>query len=268
MRLLHIKGDGDLILTEDLVRDEDIPPYAILSHTWEEGQEVTFDDFKIVNTKEKAGWRKIDFCSRQARQSGLHYIWVDTCCIDKSNNTELSEAINSMFRWYQEAKVCYVYLFDIPSGVPEGNSLTSLRRKPAIRQSRWFTRGWTLQELLAPVNVEFFSNEGTRLGDKITLEQEIHQVTKIPLAALRRQARLSEFSIEERMSWAAQRTTSKKEDKAYCLLGILGVFLPLIYGEGEYHALQRLREEAEKRQGNQSMVSSPREITGMNIVRK
>jgi hypothetical protein len=129
-------------------------------------------------------------------------------------------------------------------------------------------RGWTLQELLAPGIVEFFSNEGTRLGDTITLEQEIHQVTKIPFAALRRQTRLSEFSIDERMSWAAQRTTSKKEDKAYCLLGILGVFLPLIYGEGEDHALQRLREEAAKRQANQTILMSPREITGMNVVRK
>jgi hypothetical protein len=135
----------------------------------------------------------------------------------------------------------------------------------AFRCSRWFTRGWTLQELLAPASVEFFSQDGKRLGSKTSLEWEIHDVTGIPVRALRGQ-RLTEISIDERMSWAAKRTTSKKEDKAYCLLGILGVFLPLIYGEGEYHALQRLREEAERRQGNQSMLLSPREITGMNVI--
>jgi WD40 repeat protein len=123
MRLLYIKDDGGLVWTKDLIRDKDIPPYAILSHTWED-QEVTFDDFKSLYAKEKAGLRKIDFCARQASRDSLRYIWVDTCCIDKSNHTELSAAINSMFRWYKKAQVCYVYLADISSSVPVWETAT------------------------------------------------------------------------------------------------------------------------------------------------
>ena len=268
MRLLSRSTDHNHVQLTSF-DDDDVPPYSILSHTWIDGQEVTYQDLMSGTGKDKSGYAKIQFCVNKAAEDGVQYSWVDTCCIDKSTSDELSTAINSMFRWYRRVVKCYVFLSDVhtPGKVidPQASRITW---ESAFRRSRWFERGWTLQELLAPGIVEFFSNEGARLGDKITLEQEIHQVTKIPLAALRRQTRLSEFSIDERMSWAAQRTTSKKEDKAYCLLGILGVFLPLIYGEGEYHALQRLREEAARRQANQTMLMSPRELTGMNEVRK
>ncbi|KAF1960353.1 hypothetical protein CC80DRAFT_582921, partial [Byssothecium circinans] len=123
-----------------------------------------------------------------------------------------------------------------------GNANTTRLPKweSAFRSSRWFTRGWTLQELLAPKLVDFFSREGDRLGDKTTLEQEVHETTGIPHAALHG-APLSDFSTEERMRWAAKRDTKKREDKAYCLLGIFDVFIPLIYGEGD-NAFNRLKD--------------------------
>ncbi|ORY15243.1 hypothetical protein BCR34DRAFT_612201 [Clohesyomyces aquaticus] len=159
-----------------------------------------------------------------------------------------------MFRWYQRAERCYVFLTDVsvPEEVPDAEALP-ISWKQAFRQSRWFTRGWTLQELLAPASVEFFSQDGKRLGSRISLEKEIHDITGIPIEALRGQT-LTEFSIETRLSWAVRRTTTRKEDKAYCLLGIFGVFLSLIYGEGEDHATMRLKEEIQKRQQGQAVT--------------
>lgn len=133
MRLLHTTVDGGLGWTEDLIGDK-IPPYAILSHTWKEGQEVTFANLKDldnavdVDTQRKEGYRKIRFCAQQADRDGLHYFWVDTCCIDKANNTELSKAINSMFRWYQNAKRCYVFLSDVKNDTLEGNGESEFRQ--------------------------------------------------------------------------------------------------------------------------------------------
>jgi hypothetical protein len=242
MRLLHTIGDGRLRWTEDLIGDK-IPPYAILSHTWKEGQEVTFADLKDldnavdVDTQRKEGYQKIRFCAQQAKRDGLDYFWVDTCCIDKANNTELSRAINSMFRWYQNAERCYVFLSDV------ANDTSEIDSKSALKQSRWFKRGWTLQELLAPRSVEFFSKEGERLGDKESLQHLIYEVTGIPIEALSG-SDLSGFDVAERFSWAANRQTTEEEDGAYCLFGIFGVHLPLIYGEGKDSALERLRSAA------------------------
>ncbi|KAE8823749.1 hypothetical protein PTNB73_10123 [Pyrenophora teres f. teres] len=242
MRLLYTTGDERIRWTEDLIGDR-IPPYAILSHTWKEGQEVTFANLKDldnavdVDTQRKEGYWKIRFCAQQAKRDGLDYFWVDTCCIDKANNTELSKAINSMFRWYQNAKRCYVFLSDVSSDTLEGNDETT------FKQSRWFKRGWTLQELLAPHSVEFFSKEGERLGDKESLQHPIHEVTGIPIEALSGSG-LSEFDVAKRFSWAANRQTTEEEGGAYCLFGIFGVHLPLIYGEGKENALERLRSAA------------------------
>ncbi|XP_014553175.1 hypothetical protein COCVIDRAFT_75541, partial [Bipolaris victoriae FI3] len=242
MRLLYTASDGRLRWTKDLI-GEKIPSYAILSHTWKEGQELTFADLKDlynaagVEAQSKEGYQKLRFCAQQARQDGLDYFWVDTCCIDKTNNTELSKAINSMFRWYQNAKKCYVFLSDVENDTLEGDS------ELVFRQSRWFNRGWTLQELLAPHSVEFFSQYGTRLGDKESLKHIICEITGIPLKALSG-SDLSEFDVAERFSWAANRRTTEEEDGAYCLFGIFGVHLPLIYGEGKANALERLRSVA------------------------
>ncbi|KAF2834342.1 kinesin light chain 1 [Patellaria atrata CBS 101060] len=246
IRLLKHSTEGEFKLIS--FNDNNPPPYAILSHTWTEGQEVTYDELVASTGKDKTGYTKIRFCVGRAAADGLEYSWVDTCCINKSTSDELSTAINSMFRWYQRASKCYVYLSDVQ--VPDeviNAQVFRITWEGAFQRSRWFTRGWTLQELLAPATVEFFSNEGTYLGNRTSLEQEIHDITKIPIGALRGQS-LTEFNFEERMSWVAKRTTTLKEDKVYCLLGIFGVFLSLIYGEGEAYATLRLREEIQKRE--------------------
>jgi hypothetical protein len=246
MRLLLRNNTGEISLTKDLVGDDLIPPYAILSHTWKEGQEVTFKDLMGGTGKSKSGYDKIRFCGQQAKHDGLQYFWVDTCCIDKSNHAELQEAINSMFRWYQNAAKCYVYLSDVSKAKRKASDqFSEFTWEPAFRESRWFIRGWTLQELLAPGSVEFFSREGKQLGSKRTLERQIHEITGIAVIALRGTP-LSKFSVEERLSWARYRETTRKEDKAYSLLGIFDIFMPLIYGEGEEHAFKRLKKKIDK----------------------
>ena len=218
MRLLERDDTGGVRLTEDLPNNK-IPPYAILSHTWDDG-EVLFKDLMDGIYKNKAGYAKIRFCRDQARRDRLRFFWVDTCCIDKSNSVELQEAINSMFRWYRNATKCYTYLADVSISSSDADD-TSIW-EPAFRASRWFTRGWTLQELIAPTLVEFFSREGARLGDRITLEQVIYNVTGIPLKVLQGSP-LSEFSVDDRMAWIEKRTTIREEDMAYSLFGIFDV---------------------------------------------
>jgi hypothetical protein len=246
MRLLKRLPAGDFELIS--FNNDDPPPYAILSHTWTEGEEVTYNELVAGTGKGKTDYDKIRFCGERAAADSLEYFWVDTCCIDKSTSNELSTAINSMFRWYQRASKCYVHLSDvqIPDEVIDAPAFR-ITWEEAFRQSRWFTRGWTLQELLAPAIVEFFSNEGKWLGSRISLEQEIHEITMIPIGVLRGQS-LTKFNVKERMNWAAKRTTTLKEDKVYCLLGIFGVFLSPIYGEGEAYATLRLKEEIQRRQ--------------------
>lgn len=236
MRLLKLGDHGELSLTNDLV--DVVEPYAILSHTWgTDEEEVTFQDLKNGLGRDKIGYHKIEFCATQTRQDGIRYFWVDTCSIDKANHVQLSEAITSMFRWYRSAVKCYVYLSDVEVGEYEDHNSV----QTAFRDSRWFKRGWTLQELLAPQSVEFFSREGVFLGDKRTLELQIHEITNIPIDALRG-CPLSQFSVSERMRWAANRETKKREDKAYCLLGIFDVSMSLRYGEGD-KAFERLQKK-------------------------
>jgi hypothetical protein len=243
MRLLQIRDDGSLSLVEYVGKN--IPPYAILSHTWAH-EEVTFQDVVRGVGKDKDGYRKIKFCGEQASREGLEYFWVDTCCIDKASSAELSEALNSMFRYYQKAAACYVYLSDVAVDSTGQNAQTPHPPTAVlIKHSRWFTRGWTLQELLAPVTAHFFSNNGVLLGDKKSLEDQIHEATGIPVLALRGRP-LSEFSTTERTSWAGKRDTTIEEDRVYCLLGIFNVHLPVIYGEGLEHAFRRLSQEISK----------------------
>jgi hypothetical protein len=242
MRLLYYTSNDELSWTEDLIGDDTIPPYAILSHTWVDGQEVTFNDMLERKGKSKTGYRKIQFCAQQAKRDGLNHFWVDTCCIDKANHSELSEAIISMFRWYKNAKRCYVYLSDVCDDGCEGNGDRNYRLELAIKESRWFTRGWTLQELLAPDSVEFFSKEGQRLGDKQSLVQTLHSITGIAVPALEGTS-MDSFTADERMSWAEGRNTRRGEDAAYSLLGIFNIQMPLLYGEGRQKAIDRLRKE-------------------------
>jgi hypothetical protein len=236
MRLLKLVGDGFSLVQ---VPTHNKFPYAILSHTWVSGQEVTYQELLSGGGKEKSGYEKIKFCGRQAMNDGLLYFWVDTCCIDKSDPIELSTAINSMFRWYSKATKCYVYLGDVT--IPNSNADTLIHQstwETAFQSSKWFTRGWTLQELIAPTTVEFFSKEGTQLGDKQSQEELLHKITGIPSKALLGNP-LSEFSITERKNWAAQRHTTEEEDQVYCLLGLCEVSMPAIYGEGKEAAMKR-----------------------------
>jgi ankyrin repeat protein len=209
-------------------RDDEVPRYAILSHTWDE-EEVTFQDIEGTRAANKKGYEKVKSCCSVARANGLKYVWIDTCCINKTSSAELSEAINSMYRWYQEADVCYSYLADVSS-------------KAIFSGSRWFTRGWTLQELIAPSTVIFLNNEWKEIGTKASLRQDISNCTDIPVSILLGDDDLETVSIAQRMSWAAKRKTSRIEDRAYCLLGIFGINMPLIYGERET-AFTRLQEE-------------------------
>ncbi|KAF2187223.1 HET-domain-containing protein [Zopfia rhizophila CBS 207.26] len=173
MRLLRRSNDGELGLTNNLGGKDTIPPYAILSHTWgADTEEVTFEDLTNGSGKDKPGYKKIRFCGEQARQDSLQYFWIDTCCINKANKAELSQAINSMFRWFRDATRCYVYLSDVSSATAKTDEeeFSLPLWEPDFQKSRWFTRGWTLQELLAPGSVEFFSQEWKKLGDKTSLQ--------------------------------------------------------------------------------------------------
>ena len=221
----------------------EVPAYAILSHTWGE-EEVIFQEMEtgadMSKTMNKAGWKKIQFCAKQAATDGLEYFWIDTCCIDKRNAVELSAAINSMFQWYQNAARCYVYLSDVSK--PDTGADDQRTWEEAFRKSRWFTRGWTLQELIAPRLVDFFGSESERLGNKLSLESQLHKITSIPVKALQGNT-LSNYSIEERRSWAEHRNTTIEEDGAYCLIGIFDISMALIYGEGRDKAFKRLEYE-------------------------
>jgi hypothetical protein len=254
MRLLYVGSDGTLCCTKDYIVEQEIPPYAILSHTWKEGQEITFDhlnhldNVEDITTQHNEGYQKIRFCAQQAKRDNIGHFWIDTCCIDKSNHVELSRAINSMFRWYRNAEKCYVYLADVRAAFSDKEHESEKSWESKFRKSRWFTRGWTLQELLAPRNVEFYTVEGERLGDRESLEHSICEVTGIPKEALSSGCSLTEFSIDERLSWAARRQTTHEEDGAYCLLGIFGIHLPLIYGEGKDNAHKRLKREIRQSQ--------------------
>lgn len=266
MRLLQCDENGNYSLV-DTTSSADIPPYAILSHTWG-SDEVVFSDLAKIPSEwqQKTGFPKIDFCAKQTRRDGLHYFWVDTCCIDRTSSQELQTAINSMFRWYRDADRCYVYLPDVSGPAPHDN---------ALRQSRWFTRGWTLQELIAPKVVEFFSKEGTLIGSKQSLEPFICDITGIPSAALRG-APLSDFPVSERQAWIRGRQTKYEEDMAYSLLGIFDVHMPLIYGEGREKAQKRLQEEVQKaikgkldrvtkKSSNKSLTTLGTQITDFSI---
>ncbi|OAG10753.1 HET-domain-containing protein, partial [Paraphaeosphaeria sporulosa] len=261
MRLLYTATDGRFEWTRNYIKKKDIPNYAILSHTWMDGQEVTFEDLKNINNAKdfnspsSEGYRKLRFCAQQAKQDDLDYFWVDTCCIDKSDSSELQESINSMFRWYQRATRCYVYLPDVEHDTLDEDG------KLAFKQSRWFTRGWTLQELLAPTSVEFFSRNGRRLGDKDSLRHMIREITGIPVDALHGRE-ISEFTIAERFSWTDNRQTTREEDAAYCLLGIFGIYMPLIYGEGKEHAIKRLKKMVHEDITSASVGESQKERLG------
>ncbi|KAH9226250.1 hypothetical protein K456DRAFT_1808767, partial [Colletotrichum gloeosporioides 23] len=229
MRLLHTMT---LDLNEFI---GDVPPYAILSHTWE-NDEVSLQDLSTTAGRSKKGFKKIEACCAPARRDGFDWAWLDTCCIDKTSSAELSEVINSMFRWYRQARVCYVYLSDLPSQYPGDVD----RRQ--FHSVKWFTRGWTLQELIAPRAIGFYDQNWEEIGTKASLLDLLHDKTGIRLDILDGTTTHTVVPTGERMSWASNRETTRQEDLAYCLLGIFGIHMPLLYGEGS-QAFIRLQQE-------------------------
>jgi hypothetical protein len=269
MRLLHAK---DLVFDEFF--DDNCPDYAILSHRWfSQKEELTYRDFLDGKKRETKGWAKITATCDKALAHKYDWIWVDTCCIDKTSSAELTEAINSMFRWYQNAKECYVYLYDVtweekydnssaqsstthlsPSTAASSKLTGSPASRQSFRNSDWHTRGWTLQELLAPQNVIFYDKDWRFIGKKEKLAADIAAATGIRLECLFHNWALSAACIAERMSWAATRKCSRVEDMAYSLLGIFNVNMPLLYGEGK-KAFLRLQEEIVKKSDDESIFA-------------
>ncbi|KAI0645044.1 heterokaryon incompatibility protein-domain-containing protein [Trametes meyenii] len=257
---------GQFVWVDDISRIH----YAILSHTWRsesDGGEQSYQD--VLRLQAVAQWsppepdvthkpgtlpglthtatptsilshpslsEKIKGICRVAKEAGYALVWVDSCCIDKSSSAELSEAINSMFRWYALADVCYAYMADVHDSI-----LPPLSGSYSFRSSKWHTRGWTLQELIAPKRVVFLSSAWRFLGTKMSLATVLESVTRIDAAVLTGVAPLESISVARRMSWAAERRTTRLEDEAYCLLGIFGVHMSPIYGEG-YSAFIRLQK--------------------------
>jgi len=217
---------------------ENIPKYAILSHTWgPEVEEVSFQDILTGNLEGLGnGTHKLKGCCLQAKRDGLGYVWIDTCCINKDSSTELGEAINSMFRWYKKAAVCYAFLADV------GSDDDCREAASGFFASRWFRRGWTLQELLAPESLHFYNSGWGSIGPKEDYSHEVEVITGIPHQFLLGWDDFRQASVAQRMSWAACRETTRTEDMAYCLLGIFDITMPMIYGEGS-RSLRRLQHE-------------------------
>ncbi|KAM5546197.1 hypothetical protein V8D89_000323 [Ganoderma adspersum] len=258
--------------------------YAILSHTWRRKGEQTYQQLRDIQTRYtppdsdddssddysssddnsrpsaiskqplRPIWAhaklssKVREACRIAREKGYRYLWIDSCCIDKTSSSELSESINSMYRWYALADVCYAFLADVPAEEDHH------RNNSRFRRSRWFRRGWTLQELIAPIEVVFLAEDWTAIGSKLSLGDLIAEITNIDYSALLHVEPLDEFSVAQRFSWASGRKTTRVEDRAYSLLGIFDINMPTLYGEGE-RAFRRLQEEIMRRTPDQSLFA-------------
>ena len=276
MRLLKAQG-SDLSGWQPQLVDFRGEDYAILSHRWaaNANDEVLFVDIEIIDDggrdpttghrpvryvfnpgysqrspQCKPGFHKLMGAAQQALRDGYEFIWVDTCCIDKSSSAELSEAINSMWTWYSKSTICYAYLQDVPGG-PDG---TATNPESRFAQSQWWTRGWTLQELLAPLDVVFFTETWDPIGEKKSLSDAIVAVTGIGIDVLTHARRMESVSIARRMSWASHRKTTRVEDLAYSLMGIFSVNMPHLYGEGE-RAFLRLQQEITKDSDDESIFA-------------
>ncbi|KAL9622678.1 MAG: hypothetical protein Q9160_002988 [Pyrenula sp. 1 TL-2023] len=248
MRLLNTRS---LKLQE--FNEKEIPPYCILSNTWEK-DEVLFEDMRDMEAVEhRAGFKKIQGCCGKVLKAGVHWVWIDTCCIQKSSSAELSEAINSMYRWYRNSHACFAYLSDLQELTFTVNERTQLSLGENIQHCRWFTRGWTLQEMLAPNDLILCDREWNDIGSKTQLSILLSLITRVDRDYLLGKS-LACASVAKRMSWAALRETNRVEDIAYCLLGIFDVNMPLLYGEGR-KAFTGLQEEIIKNSTDQSLFA-------------
>ncbi|KAF2741773.1 HET-domain-containing protein [Sporormia fimetaria CBS 119925] len=247
MRLLHVtrkdtSNGAELQITLREFYSEP-PPYLILSHCWRD-EEITFTDLPNIacdpeRVKSKNGWAKIQNACRLALQKELNYAWVDTCCIMKESSAELSEAINSMYDWYAAASICVAFLDDVPD--TEGDGV----HHPSFASSRWFTRGWTLQELIAPIVVEFYNQDWDLIGGKNhgnpAVTAKLAAISGVPENVLKQPKSVQSLCMADRFRMACSRVTTRAEDQAYSLLGIFGVNMPPLYGEGRTKAFRRLQ---------------------------
>ena len=252
MRLLNVQ-------TYELKDIRQSATYAILSHRWYE-EEITLESLnaaQLKNTRERSPQLdKIRGACARAKEDGLQWVWIDSCCINKDSSQELSRSINSMFQWYQKAAVCYTYLSDVVSSTPGADVFErqETKRQPRKRYSEWFERGWTLQELLAPPKMRFFDRKWRLIGTRAELKTAISRITGIGARYLTGTEDFRNASIATRLSWQAGRRTTEVEDIAYSLVGLLGVRLIPTYGEGS-QAFQRLQEEILKTQPDESIFA-------------
>ena len=251
MRLLNTRAPK----FEEFSSSSGIPPYVILSHTWDAREQTHQDLIALIKKSSsknsqasQSPWigvsEKVEKFCAFAASLGYDWAWVDTCCIDKTSSSELSEAINSMFEWYTKSDLCVAYLRDV----------TSVNTHKQLRKSVWFTRGWTLQELIAPRTVFFTTCDWRIIGTRLSLSEVISSVTGIPAKVLFVHGAFSGASISQRFAWAAKRQTTRLEDRAYSLMGLFGVNMPTVYGEGE-KAFIRLQEEILKTSSDQSLFA-------------
>ncbi|KAH7111137.1 heterokaryon incompatibility protein-domain-containing protein [Dendryphion nanum] len=261
MRLLNVRT----MTLESFGSQNSIPLYAILSHTWN-AEELTFDDLQGQKASCFPGFWKVEQSCNQTRLDGLRYIWIDTCCIDKRSSAELSETINSMFKWYGESVRCYAFLQDVdqcsdieefrwfPADKDLSPNQEAQIRGSQLAKSRWWTRGWTLQELISPTVFEFYDSNFKLIGSRIELLRVVSIVSGINEEILLHDTKLENLGVAERMSWAADRETTRAEDMAYSLLGIFNIHMPMLYGEGE-RAFVRLQEEIIKISNDHSIFA-------------
>ncbi|KAI1456324.1 HET-domain-containing protein [Annulohypoxylon moriforme] len=229
-----------------------VEKYAILSHRWlAREDEILFQDIESNDhtlLEKKLGLYKLTQCCKQAESDGLKYVWIDSCCVNRSDSTELQEVINSMYRYYENSQKCYVYLKDTLQKAGDGPFRLN-------ENEDWFQRGWTLQELIAPREVHFYNKNWQHLGDKKALVNDISIITSVDRNMLLHQEDLQSFSIAERMSWASGRKTTRDEDRAYSLIGLFNVNMPMLYGEGGTKAFLRLQEAIIKTSDDHSIFA-------------
>ncbi len=248
MRLLH----SSKYQLDEFVEPA-IPPYAILSHMWGT-EEVSLHDLQDPSVNAKRGFEKIKKCCDQAQLDKIQWVWIDTCCLDRSNSEEISEAVNSMYKWFENAAVCYAYLSDVSSSDDQ--------IRPTLQRCRYFTRKWTLQELVAPRSVVFFAEDWVKIGTRSSLHSIISEITGIQSAVLIGEKKPKQCHVSERMAWASNRTATRVEDEAYAMMGLFDIKMPILYGEGS-RAFRRLQDEISKTHYS-SILDTAR--TGMRLL--
>ncbi|ETN38886.1 uncharacterized protein HMPREF1541_06927 [Cyphellophora europaea CBS 101466] len=238
--------------------------YAILSHRWGDN-EVTYRQYMALDKSllraqtpraYSSGLDKILWGCHMARRNNLRYFWIDTCCINKNNEddqTELSASVMSMWKWYHEAAICYIFLATItlsaaeverdPNAFMEWHHSKDSEDRDYGRPAEYFRRGWTLQELLAPRRAIFFNATWSFIGSRLQLVDQIYNATNIAKQYINSNEGIRLASIAARLSWAGGRETTREEDRVYSLIGLFDINMDIRYGEGYERAFYRLQKE-------------------------